>query len=303
MSPFYDIIWNVFEGVNDMVEQHPKIVAEKLRMYPQIFSSCNWSLLTKENVQIANRMATLIPKVKSIPRTGKIITLEQALHDSYLYLSVIGESYVEKAFYTERGIPVLNINDGFYDYYTTIAKSLSKANEPFFLHSIKIPKQLDELSPLMIAHEHIHCLKDTYKEENKESYTYGEVIPMFLELQLSNIIDPNCRQSLIANRLFNLKNNYNLSCRNEEIIFGKSKSSNLYPYFTTDQMRYLHSYYYSLLLYERYLEDREGVLSGVRDVLDGKITTKEMLSELGLIGSFDDVKAKAGIALIKRKIN
>ena len=52
-----------------------------------------------------------------------------------------------------------------------------------------------------------------------------------------------------------------------------------------------------------YLENKEQVLSIVRDVLDGKKTTKDVLSEFGLIGSFDEKKQMKEFIYYKKRCN
>lgn len=286
-------------------------VIKRLYTYPKLFSITNFKLMNEQEIELGRRFESFIPVVKPILKTGKTLSLNTTLSESYSYLSLLGEQYPFVAKEKEKDKPFITIypaNDGSINYFTQIGLRFSESNgitktlTPE-LAAFKIPDKLDEFSPLMLAHEHIHALKDTYKAEYEDSYVYGEVIPMFLELLMSDKIKANCRCSLIKNRLFNIKNNYALDKKNEAKIFSDRKNLHVYPYFITDMMRYPHSFYYSLQLYDLYLEDKDLVLSEIGKVLCGTKTTRDILQDFGVIHSFDEEMVKKGIVRLEKKIS
>lgn len=154
-----------------------------------------------------------------------------------------------------------------------------------YVDHYKTPKLYDEVSPLWIAHENIHALKETNYDEYVDVQILGDVIPMFLELVMSNQANNETTSTLLQNRLFLLKNEYTATKE-----MKKHLPKNLYDIYATRAMQYLNSFNYALQLYQIYRSDKENVISKIKEVLVGQSTTRNMLAEFGLLNECDKEK-------------
>ena len=165
----------------------------------------------------------------------------------------------------------------------------------------KAPTKYDEISPLWIAHEHIHALKDINYKEYKDVNVYGDVISLFLDLLMSDQVNHKFAEAYLRNRLYLLKEEY-ISTKHIESMFSKDyEYGDLYPIYATTSMQYLNSLYYAMKLYELYL-DRVDVIPYINSVLHGTKTTREILKELGISNVFDYNTAIYGIRDITSKM-
>ena len=259
--------------------------------------------------EIAERMGILVPNFSpKMEATGAIISSEQAFLESYRYLELFGLSYMERAKSNVSGAQVLHVLPYIFTYTTHIEYSLDdetnevKKNSGVVAH-FKVPSQFDQVSPLWLAHEHIHSLKETNYEEYQDANVFSDVIPMFFELVMSHQVDSKFTKVLLRNRLALLNNEYS-STKKAKDIFSKDKTlQDYYSIYATSSMQYLNSFYYSLLLFSYYLKDQETILKFVREVLDGKKTTRSMLEELHFIYIYDSKVAGEGIKEIVSRIS
>ena len=249
----------------------------------------------EKDFKVADKMASMIPSVmiKSAP-TGSIISQDEAFSKSYSYLQVIDSIYSDRALSIKENAKVYNAFDDINAFSTNIAfsvddESMKVNKDSASVEYFRIPKRLDELSPLWLAHEHIHCLKETNYSEYIDGLIFGDVIPMFLELLLTDNVDKRLVKPFITNRLFLLKNEYNTTQQMKYILSGQK---DLYAVYASSAMQYLNSFYYTLQLYYMYMLDEAKILSEVSDVLDHKKTTRMMLQELGLLDSFQEKTAE-----------
>lgn len=133
-----------------------------------------------------------------------------------------------------------------------------------------LPQFFDDSSYAFFHHEIIHSLKDSSFDEKKERYRFGEVIPMFSEMVLSNLEEDLLVQKEI------LKSRFLLLKMDKKEMMMKRNREGIY---------YFSNYYYALCLFHEYLKNPSDVLSEVSKVLKQEMTTRNLLSNYELIDS------------------
>lgn len=183
-----------------------------------------------------------------------------------------------------------NMNDE-YDYSTAIASRYNKKKNKIlknksFVKGIIIPHTVTELAPIWLGHEYIHCLKDTNYLEFKSLYT--EVLPLFYEILVSNEMLKEKHDNWKQARLYMFSH----SKKMYELSKKKYKESNeeIHKYMMYSYGKYFLNYYYSVLLYSIYKDDKKDILKYINKILEKKKTTLQLLNRFELLNYKENKK-------------
>lgn len=171
---------------------------------------------------------------------------------------------------------------------------------------IYIPRALADYSSPFLCHEIGHSIKNLNPEENRTIKTLEEVIPILIELITAyETCDIYTFKNVCSNRLDFMITN---SCRfinSYNMIRSKdidSEEKKLYRFDLELNACYLNSFYYVMSLFNLYLKDNILVLEYVAKVLNGEMTTKEMIKSLeDEVGSYD-TGYKLGLDKFKKNV-
>ena len=288
-----------------MTKEEKNYVIEMVKERKKAFDAVGIKVMNNSDLDIARRINDLIPVTfPVIYPVGRIITEKDALSRSCDYLDVFGDTYVIKAKDRVKNLKIYKIFDNNISFTTNITYNLDEKTRKIDKNSgnidhMKTPKIFDEVSPMWLAHEHIHGIKELHYDEYTDGQILGDVIPMFLELVIADKEDKIKEKAYLKNRMFLLKNE---AAGTEIVKDALNDHEDLYRVWVTSSMQYLNSFYYSLQLYDLYIEDREIVIKQIKEVLDGKKTTRTMLKELNLLYKYNNKKAKQGIEKVINRI-
>ncbi len=144
-----------------------------------------------------------------------------------------------------------------------------------------LPKEFDETGSVFLGHELLHGIKDTNLNEFILMFQFLEVIPLFYEL-VSTEGDLQLRNRVMNIRIQALKDAYT-NYQNLLVSMKKTKDNkDLYKLQMNCYGLYLNSFYYALVLYSLYKNDKELVISCINKVLNRDKSTLDMLVELGI---------------------
>ena len=222
------------------------------------FEALGIRTMDEEDFAIAEEIASIIPAIKpNIGINGHILSLNTALRKGYSSLHLLDPTYANRVDNGINDVEFLSTFDVPFCFKTYVQYAAdSKTNEvdktSGIVKHFKIPKSLDEVSPMWFAHEFIHFLKETHYEEYIDGQVLGDVIPMFFELLIADKVKREHEVAFLQNRLFLLKNECYLVERVKTEL-----PDDLYDVFATSSLQYLNSYYYSLRLFELYKADKK----------------------------------------------
>lgn len=271
----------------------------------EVFDALGIKIMTDADFDMAQRMIPYIPTINPITNpVGRIISKDEALSRSYKYLNLFGKSYADRVSNKLDDIEIKEVFEYTFCFTTNVTYKLDEETKKINKDSgnidhLKTPIIFDEVSPMWLAHEHIHNLKELYYDEYSEGQVLGDVIPMFFELLIADQESSEKEKAYIKNRLFLLKNEINGLEYVKSIL---SDQKDLYKVFATSSMQYINSYYYSLRLYDLYESGNEEVLIKIKEVLDGEKTTESILKELGLLYNYSERKTRKGIQKVLNRI-
>ena len=271
----------------------------------EVFDVLGIKIMADADFDIAQRMIPYIPTINPITNpVGRIISKDEALSRSYKYLNLFGKSYADRVSNKLDNIEIKEVFEYTFCFTTNVTYKLDEETKKINKDSgnidhLKTPIIFDEVSPMWLAHEHIHNLKELYYDEYSEGQVLGDVIPMFFELLIADQESSEKEKVYIKNRLFLLKNEINGLEYAKSIL---SDQKDLYKVFATSAMQYINSYYYSLRLYDLYESGNEEVVTKIKEVLDGEKTTKSILKELGLLYNYSERKTRKGIQKVLNRI-
>ncbi|MBP5678693.1 MAG: hypothetical protein J6X28_02565 [Bacilli bacterium] len=164
----------------------------------------------------------------------------------------------------------------------------------YHVSQIQIPVEKDQLSPYYLAHEYHHALKDIHPKEYVYKLRFTDTIPQFFELIAGETKEEE--KDLIHNRLSMIQNSQSLLMDH----FARKDANPIFDLIESSDCQYLHSFYYSVLLYELYQDYPKEILSGIREVLMGQKTTYELLQSFHLFDSCLDSHVEKGIQYLKK---
>ncbi len=148
----------------------------------------------------------------------------------------------------------------------------------------KLPQQITELAPMFLGHEHLHALKETNYQEYVNSQRLADVIPLFYELVMANGKYQDIYDIWLNSRMYllcDLQNQYNIA---RKLMKNNGSERDMYKIIAVKNGEYLNSFYYALILYNMYLNDKKLIISLIKKVLNHEMTTIQLLNTLGIYG-------------------
>lgn len=156
-----------------------------------------------------------------------------------------------------------------------------------------VPCNIKKVSTYYLSHDICHMLKERNPYECALKNGYLEVIPMLVELIFSYSKDYESFRVILNNRIKRLKNNANDYMHLYD-CYVNAKTQNekkLYLTALSELGKYLHSFYYTLVLFKIFLSDnqyftdsgksnKKYILDMICEVLLCKITTKDMIDDV-----------------------
>ena len=286
-----------------MTIEEKQYLISSIKERKNVFDKLGIKLMDNADMQIAELMADFTPSV--VPEfnpTGLITSQTKAFNKSFDYLEIFGTEITDKAKKIVANTKIYPMYNVPFCYSTNITYGLDTETEKVDKNSgtvdhYKTSTVFDEVSPLWLAHENIHALKETNYDEYVDAQIIGDVIPMFLELVMADEVSPDKASTLLRNRLFLLKNEYTTTQQMRSVL-----PKDLYNIYATSAMQYLNSFNYAIQLYQRYMYDKENVISKAKEVLLGKNTTRNMLDEFAILYEYNPTKVQHGINKVLSKI-
>ena len=215
---------------------------------------------------------------------GEHISVAEVKEKSLEYLSLLG-NYTKAKFIEESSGRIITIDyDDAFDSFCSMHfisdedDSISLIGSPI-LQLVSTGHQIDSI---VCAHESIHFMKDTSLLEYRDN-VYVEAIPIFLELLcLENgkvLADEMFRRRIqgLTKDDFYFKT-LNFMSENKMYYF-EHKGDNPYhveDYLCTSIGGYIFSFYVAVILFNQYKQNPKRVLELVRNVIEHKMTTREM---------------------------
>ena len=155
---------------------------------------------------------------------------------------------------------------------------------------ITLPRTVDYISDVYLAHEFHHVLKDTNPKESRMKYRFAEVITMFYELVRADNESIDLVKREILNRRIALL---------QFDLAEMRKSPSKYNDKLDKGLKYFNSFYYSLAMFRVYKENPKQVLTLVSRVLKQEISTLDLLYILDLYDNGMDFVVKEEMDEIK----
>ena len=203
-------------------------------------------------------------------RKTDFIEIDSAIEKGILSMSIFSKRHINKLmkiiFYTYGDLPE---ND--------FRAMIEYGNNKFKVREIMIPEKVNQISPIWIGHECIHCLKDTNYDEYINKDITSEVITLFYEILSSHTIFEDVHDAWKYERLKTLlddKYSYLIAKNN----LGKD-SNDVYRYIMYSYGQYLTSYFYALNLYSLYKQYPKQITKYINKVLNHKKITLDLLNE------------------------
>lgn len=248
------------------------------------------NFVDEDDLKVIKYVSKVLDTFKMEPATVKNrMTLNEAKIESIKLLELFGGDIASRAESLLNKTSILEVHPLPFIYSCNIKFDLDQNDEVLknsgrFL-DVKVPSVMDTSAPVLLGHECIHLLKETNYEEYVDAFVYSDVIPLFFELVKMN--DVESPKVLFAERMHLLltdKVNFDEYTRRIEYNdFDKE----LYEYSQTRAGEYLNSFYYAIVLFKMYKENKKDILNYIKLVLNHKITTRELLSILGIYKNMD----------------
>ena len=170
-----------------------------------------------------------------------------------------------------------------------------------------VPCNIKKASAYYLSHDMCHMLKERNPQECALKNGYLEVIPMLVEFIFSYSKDNESFKVILNNRVKRLKNNANDYMRLYDCYVSAKtyEEKKLYLTALSELGKYLHSFYYTLVLFKIYLSDnqyfadsgksnKKYILDLISKVLLCKMTTKDMIDDIEMyITNIDTVYENA----------
>lgn len=223
--------------------------------------------------EIMQLVSSTLEKTKQNNKINYIDT-DEAIKEGLLSLRVFNRKYIDRLkkveFYTSDDVTE---ND-----FTTLISFRKKRGK---INQIIIPEKTNELSPIWIGHECIHCLKDINYKEYKDKDLYSEVLTIFYEILVSHTIFNDIHdiwKNERNNMLISNNNYYNLLKNN----LNDKEKENVYEFAMYLYGEYLTNYYYALNLFHLYKKNPELITKYINKVLNRRMTTFDLLNKFDI---------------------
>ncbi len=226
--------------------------------------------LTEDDEIVANYVINLLPEgINAVNIINPSRDLRDTFHRSTKSFRMYeDESLMEKLLYERTHAKYIKTD---IDHpYVFDVKFLPYAN---LTPAISLPRTVDYISDVYLAHEFHHVLKDTNPKESKTKYRFSEVIPMFYELVRADKEEINLVRREILNRRIALLQFDLLEYRRNPSRYSNKLDKGL---------KYYNSFYYALAMFRAYKDNPKQVLTLVSRVLKQEISTLDLLYILDL---------------------
>lgn len=181
-----------------------------------------------------------------------------------------------------KSIQFMAIGDASFVFGTTMQPGESGTMIPVII----CPEVFDKTSYAFLGHEFHHALKDLNIKERIVKDRLVDVIPMFYERVCAfEEQEEKVSKEILKRRLILLEDIRELD--NDDC---------------TDQLKEFNSYYYALALYTRYKKDKILVLRLISRVLNGEISTLDLLNMLDIYNSDLDYVVSRELETIKQYV-
>ncbi len=157
-------------------------------------------------------------------------------------------------------------------------------------YSLRMPYYLDDFSYVYIGHEIIHLLKDTNVKEWKNLLRHADVLPMLYEFVQMKYKRQNTKRNIINQRMQTLLDMQSMVIKAKEIISNQKE----FEIYKLRFYQYYISFYYTILLFQKYLKYPKTVLREFKNVLLQKKTTQELLEYFELYERLEIFDFKEG---------
>ena len=181
--------------------------------------------------------------------------------------------------------------------FRTLLDTINRKDNGFYgVKGIVIPGRYNGLAHIYFGHEAHHALKDTNPKEYIFMLQLADVIPMFFELVQAEQYEEAGQKAIINNRLALLK-----GLSNELKVDKTGGASFLQNALKSKKYQYLNSFYYSVLLYRLYKDNPDYILNLVKMVLNGQMTTYDLINKLDINSRSLDYDVHDEINVLKKK--
>lgn len=170
------------------------------------------------------------------------------------------------------------------------------SKRPYYL---EIPKTINSTTIHFIVHEIAHMLKESNYKECKGIYSDIEIIPILIELISAYISDDNNVFKKRESLMFEIAYNFRRLQEDIENNLIEDKDQIGFNTLYRQNILYLNSFYYSLRLFTMYLEAPLYVLVIIEDVLNQKLTSREVIN---YYLSNDDYTYETGINQFRKRL-
>lgn len=212
----------------------------------------------------------------------------------------IGFSYVGNI--VESFLPNIKFSKGLsiYDFDFTVLSDIACNGNSYYKipNTIVLPEYFTLSSISFLAHETCHILKEINPLECRGIYSDEEVIPIALELisafESRNFDVFKKREYLIKD----VADLYIKLSKDKDHIIKEDMIGFMTCY--RKCIMYLNSFYYSMKLFSRYLEDKMTTIEYIEMVLTGNCTTKRLID---VLFTEDDFSYEIGVNEFRNKLN
>ena len=174
-------------------------------------------------------------------------------------------------------------SDETYDYamFTVLSQAIKARTGAYKVPAkVIVPENFRKTSSVFMTHELIHMLKERNELECKDVVNYGEVLPMLVELIIAYSHEFENTENIFGKRSEYIK----VAARNFKELYSDVKSNaglvndKVMGAALNEAGSYVNSFYYTLALFSLYLQDSRYMLSLIADVLNCRITTRDLIT-------------------------
>ena len=283
------------------------LVKEQLINEKNIFKTLKIKYLTSSEVQNANYVAHLLEGINPHPFALKPLTLakvfDQSLNDIQLFGADIALTLGE--IIDNTNCVIAYHSTAMYTCHVTYQvdeQTNQITNQHGNVKLYKLSDTYNALSPIFLAHEHLHALKETNYQEYVDCQRVGDVIPLFYEMVKVHSTYQDLYQAWLNQRMQFLVESKELYQNARESMKSSGKTRDLYKLLATKSGQYLNSFYYAIILFHIYQTNPTLVLTLIEKVLKHELTTFEMLNSLNIYNQNNQPIAAEELALMKKSL-
>lgn len=262
----------------------------------------NASCLTGAQIARCSKVSTdLLSLIKCYSGlNGENVSFDSILNNSFNHFAIFNndELFKELSLLSNVDCVYENGNNEFDGFSVRSRMVLLDTGAYTIPEQLMVPYDIKKASTYYLSHDICHMLKERNKDECELKNGFLEVVPMLVELIFSYTNDYDSFLVVLNNRIKRMKVNASdfISLYESYIDADSYEDKKLYLTALSEIGKYLHSFYYTLLLFKIYLGDKqyfvgssneEFILNGISEVLLCKMNTKEMIE--GIINNIGDI--------------